>query len=131
VDHIGRDVIFGSLDRDHRLRWYHELRREPPDWLVCEARRIFRNLEYTVSPKLVVKHLLLQALHYRHLAILAETTQEWSQAQRALWTGLVRCRPVGLLMEWAGRAARPHDHPCWRNRVCPWCHSRKVVKLYR
>src|SRR5262245_30108282 len=42
VDHIGRDLLYGSLGRDYRVGQYHRLRREPPEWVADAYRRALK-----------------------------------------------------------------------------------------
>src|SRR4051794_37649769 len=70
-DHVGRDLLFGSPRRDHRVGWYHRLRRKPPAWVNAAFTETFEVRDVDVPQSLFVNHLLLRSLHVRHLAILA------------------------------------------------------------
>jgi RNA polymerase sigma factor (sigma-70 family) len=132
VDHVGRDLLFGSLGRDHRARSFRRLCRDPPDW-VREAVDLARGAGGLVAPAgTLVRHLVLRSLRERHLAQLLLANRGYlRQRHHDLLNALYACRPVGLLLEWAGPADRAHDFRCGRARACPWCLARKVVALYR
>jgi hypothetical protein len=130
-DHLARDLLFGSLGRDYRARLFHKLRKHPPEWIADAVERAARD-GVAVPRQTLVNHLLLRQFHERHLAQLIRRSEEsWHPPDHAVINELYACRPVGLLLEWAGDRPREHDYHCGWSRVCPWCHARKVVRLYR
>jgi hypothetical protein len=132
IDYMARDLLFGSLGRDYRARVFNRLRSDLPEWIKVVSRRSDAESESGQSPKMMYSHFLLRAIHTRHLAELAlrskgETRPEELKQIRMLDS----CRPVGLLYERDGAEAQIPHRPCWHARACPWCHCRKVVRLYR
>jgi hypothetical protein len=131
VDHVGRDLLFGSLARDYRAWPYHNFREGLPDW-AAPVLEPARAAAWGPPRKALTNHLVLRLVHDLSLARLAgDDRGGMTQARHDTINALYACRPVGLAMEWHERDGRPHDYKCWRSRQCPWCHGRKVVRLYK
>ncbi len=130
VNHVGRDLLFGSLAREYRAWPYRELRRQPPDWAAPAFEPAWSDTSDT--PRRVLNdHVALRLVHELSLARLVdEGGSRMTQEHHDVINDLYACRPVGLAMAWHEHDGRRHDYLCWRNRQCPWCHCRKVVRLY-
>jgi len=131
VDHVGRDLLFGSLARDYRAWPYHIYREDFPEWAqpALEQSRTVAEFKHR---KTLIKHLVLRLVHELWLARLVEDRDgRMTQTQHDAINALYACRPVGLALAWHAHDGRPHDFKCWMNRLCPWCHCRKVVRLYK
>jgi hypothetical protein len=131
IDHVGRDLLFGSLARDYRAWPYHHLRDDFPGWArpVLEQSRPVRPFS---DRKALIYHLVLRLVHDFSLARLVnEGEGRMTQAHHDTINALYACRPVGLAVAWHERDGLDHDYKCWMNRLCPWCHCRKVIRLYK
>jgi hypothetical protein len=132
VDFIARDLLFGSLGRDYRARVFNRLRSDLPDWIRVESRRSDAESESDQTAKMMHSHLLLRAIHTRHLAELALGSEGERKSEELQKIRLLdACCPMGLLYDWNGAQVQNPYRPCRLARACPWCHSRKVVRLYR
>jgi hypothetical protein len=134
VDHIVRDLLFGSLGRDYRAKLYNRLRREPPAWIAAAARPA-AEVEIDAPPSHLINHLILRLIHARHLAQLILGDGDGDDEIEGERLGLIRaldsCPPVGFLFAGVDGGQAPWRATCWRSRACPWCHCRRVVRLYR
>lgn len=140
VDHLGRDVLLGSLMRDRRSKAFRSISRKPFDW--AEARVAHLPAERRAAAvQLTTLDLLHRGLLGRlwgridptaGLEVLGEVGRRiGARADTPIGT-LIRlnsCRPAGAkycrvddFME--------EDFTCGRTAICPWCHSRAVVALH-
>jgi hypothetical protein len=132
VDYIARDLLFGSLGRDYRARVFNRLRSDLPEWIKVVSRRSDSESESGQSPKMMYSHFLLRAIHTRHLAELALRSEGERKSEELQKIRLLdACCPMGLLYDWNGAEVQNPFRPCRLARACPWCHCRKVVRLYR
>ena len=130
-DHMGRDLLFGSLGRDHRAWPFRSLRSEPPDWIpALAAAALGPEDDPREAPRgPLTDHLILRLIHERHLASLVGD-EAANRARHDRVNALYACRPMGLLLRWHEEDGHPHDFRCWNNRACPWCHVRKALRLH-
>jgi len=125
-DHRDRDLLLGSLLRDHRTRLSRHYSHDLPDWAPtlpkgwpCEFRLQGQQLIVLGS----MQERLLDRL--RNSIALADDEE---QAVKML-DAMEDCMPIGALFE--RRDTNDSGRHCGYSKLCPWCHARSVENLYR
>jgi hypothetical protein len=128
-DFIARDVLFGSLFRDHRVPWFHRYVRCPSQWM----QEIVRDLpDECRLPAL--EYLALHYQHKLHLARMVEMAdKEFGEDSKEMKTigRLWKCTPSTVMVA----RSKPRSwcipmQSCGLYHLCPWCFARKVTVLY-
>jgi len=131
-DHMTRDLMHGSLLRDHRVPAFARMAKDPPpDWL----REAVAHLPVPQQPQ-ARQHLTLRWMVGRGLFHLSESLPEYQQNEgvRRLIRDVMQCRPLGAHVgrpdrdDWSWRSK---DGTCKRRQLCPSCLTRWAMKYYR
>ena len=127
LDFLMRDNLFGSLIRDPRAFEFQRLLRRPEPWMEETLSHLAPGKARQALPVVVLDY-----VHKRLLASLfcpadtgrpfEETIEEFGR----LWA----CPPTGALLEKRTGRGKAKMLLCGAKRLCPWCHSREVVRLY-
>ena len=128
IDFLARDCLFSTLFRDARVPWFHRYVRKPPAWM----EELVAQIEDAGLRKQALQHVALHYLHKRHLVRVRRWVQEYigDDAEELTYLNrLWRCTPYGVLVSRCDGQRLPF--PCGLSRLCPWCHARRVVKLYQ
>jgi hypothetical protein len=129
-DHMARDLMHGSLLRNHRVPMFARLASEPEEWL----RDAVAHLPARQRPQ-AVQHLALRLMHGRGLFHFSEGFPKGHPTDTAYSSirDLQSCRPFGVLVrrvdheDWEWRYP---DFTCKRSRECPWCLARWAMDFY-
>ncbi len=123
-DWLARDLLHGSLARDKRVWQYHRMRKggTRPSWTMQDTD------QYSDSERKTIANCrILHFSHLRYLHVLREHLAETAQVIARLW----HCWPTGFECEWHGEGTRTARDVCDMMRLCPFCLTRGVVRLYR
>jgi len=130
LDHLARDLMYGSLLRDHRPTWFHKYAREQPDWMQDLIAHLPANVQATAA-----QHVALDYLHRRRLLFQIEQQVGYGVAADArvcrLLGDLWSCCPHGVLVEPRTADRRGVRYYCGHAWHCPWCLARSVTKVYQ
>lgn len=140
VDHLGRDVLLGSLMRDRRSKAFRSISRKTFEW--AEARVAHLPAERRAAAvQLTTLDLLHRGLLGRlwgridptaGLEVLGEVGRRIGASADTPIGTLIRlnsCRPAGAKYRRVDDFME-EDFTCGRTAICPWCHSRAVVALH-
>jgi hypothetical protein len=131
-----RDLLIGSLLRDHRPKWLKLMLRAQPDWLREQVDHL-----PDAHREQAMKLICLNLVHHETLGRLLREEQAYvdrdalnvDQApnlQRLrLLERIAGCRPFGARFV-ASNGEVPEHPACGAARLCPWCYARRVQKLY-
>src|SRR5262249_54097375 len=126
-DFLGRDCLYGSLWRDHRVPWFRRYLKKPAPWM--EA--LVDHLGDKSDRRQALQCVVLDYLHKLHLARLYPILQyQYGEGcEHNLFRRLWRCTPYTVQVE-RRNGGKKNIRGCGYARLCPWCHARKVVQLY-
>jgi len=131
-DHMTRDLMHGSLLRDHRVPAFGKMAKDPPDWIREAVADLPRPQQAQAG-----QHLALRWMIGRGLFHISESLPDEDQGQGIY--GLLRdlqfCRPFGVQV---ARPDRPEgswswrykDFTCKRPQLCPFCLARWSLAYY-
>jgi hypothetical protein len=122
IDHMGRDLLIASHQRDSRQKIFRRLCSRPPGWVGRRTLRIpddRRDLACRVT-----------VVHYLHCLRLCQLYDHANDSQRCVIGRLLRCWPIGILVDWRGPGRRFQHDVCGLARLCPFCFVRRVMALY-
>ena len=124
-DHRERDLLLGSLLRDHRLPMFRTQCHELPSWAPQVPERWPRK---TLRQ---AQQLIMLGAHQQ--SFIAELRNRVSQSLdpekvSKMLDVMDACLPRGALFS-RKDATDPRRH-CGYARLCPWCHARSVQGLY-
>jgi len=124
-DHRQRDLLLGSMLRDHRVPMFRRQGNDPPDWMTPIPETIPRKLHRQAT---LLTNLSSTHLHFlRKLRSSLEACGEHAPSE-SLLDRLASCVPTGGVF--SPRNVRDPFHPCGYGWHCPWCHSRQINDLY-
>jgi hypothetical protein len=137
IDYVGRDLLMAALLRDRRNKRFRGLTRYPPRWMEERVEHLDHRHRQSA-----IELTTLDFLHRTQLGNIWYHTYEAREgpAERAwLRSGfssdtlltLAACRPYGAEMARADKKVRHCDFTCGLGQICPWCHGRSVVALYK
>lgn len=121
-DHLVRDLMFGSLERDRRLWPWRTLCKHKPPWMFADTVRLPEPQRLQIGQQ--------RSFHYLHEAKWLELRDHANPVAANVIDQLRACWPVGSLVTWRGDGVSPHRN-CRRVRQCPFCFARKVLQLYQ
>jgi hypothetical protein len=128
ADWLAHDLLLHNLLRDARIKSFHVLLKDPPDWMLNRVSHLPSGQQR--------RGLQLAALHYQHLRQLAsvrdlacDSADDDGGAEFRRWQRLWNCRPFGA--DYEGRQERRKDHPCGMTLLCPWCWARAGVRIWK
>ena len=122
TDHLARDLLFASCQRDPRLWRLRKMFANKPLWM---CRDVFTLCVHEQA--MAVKYRALHFEHLRHLNSIAPSATEY---ERRLIDRLCNCWPYTVEVEWAGPGDKSPRDVCKMARQCPFCFARLVVDLY-
>jgi len=122
TDWMRRQLLLDPLLEDGRLREFHGLCRDPPDWI----RHLVQDLQRPHQAQ-AIQHYVADFLYRRRLNQLLELRDDaWTEQIRRAWW----CPPTGYGFEWRGDDAGWRQ-PCHQASFCPWCYARRAIDLYQ
>jgi hypothetical protein len=122
-DFMVRDLLIASHLRDGRQRLLRHYSKECAPWMGVRT--------IGVPPKLRKSACQLSALHYLHAMQLFQIVDRATKHERAIIRRLLQCWPTGLLVAKRGPSPRTGKDVCRLARLCPFCFSRQVTRLYQ
>jgi hypothetical protein len=138
VDHVGRDLLLASLLRDRRNRRFRGLTRYPLPWMEERVAHLDHHHRRSAIQLTALDFLHRTQLgeiwyHYGYESRDGPADREWLRSGLGSETvrSLAACRPYGAEVAWAGEKVRSCDFTCGLGHICPWCHGRSVVALYK
>jgi len=131
-DYMTGDCLFASLFRDRRVPWFRRYIKRPSPWMEV----LVAHIEDKADRQRALRYVVLHYLHKLHLVRLMDF---YARTQDAVWEDdawvpgtlqrVWNCTPYTVEVARADGDDLPL-RACNMPRLCPWCHARKVVKLY-
>jgi hypothetical protein len=122
IDHLGRDLLFGSIQRDRRLWRLRTMFKHKPYWMIHD---------FDGPSESDLLHVVrCRSLHLEQLLHLARIEGDADEIASEVIEKLRRCWPYTLEVRWEGPEERTSHDVCGLGRQCPFCFARQVVDLY-
>jgi hypothetical protein len=130
-DYLGRDCLYGSLRRDHRVPWFRRYLKRPSSWM----KDLVAHLPSKSDRRQALQCVVLDYLHKLHLARLYPLLNYMYGYDPEIYENIVfrrlwRCTPYTVQVERRGGGWK-NIRGCGYPHLCPWCHARKVVQLHK
>ena len=125
-DHRERDLLFGSLLRDVRTRKFRDYAPRLPAWAPSLPKGWPK--EFIQQGQQLIMLGLSQQTFLSKLRRSIEHSENEDRATRML-DAMEECVPIGALFD--RRDEGDHTRHCGYSKVCPWCHTRNVERIYR
>ncbi|MHB1035006.1 MAG: hypothetical protein ACYC35_15270 [Pirellulales bacterium] len=126
VDHMVRDLLFGSLIRDPRGFMFRQRSLKPDSWITTALEESLGHLDPAG-----IQLISLASLHYEHLANARTSDEPFSPKLIEVLRRARRCWPMGAQVEPPPNSEHTPRDVCQNAHVCPWCHARTLVAIHK
>jgi len=125
-DFMIHDLLIGSMIRDPRAAGLQRLFRKPMLWIV----ELVAHLKDDSQRKRAEEQLSFWYVHFESIAKVLTSAEGngCNDHEKKLFSRILGCTPVGALSE--RRSGRRGHRYCDRPRLCPFCLTRRVLKLW-